>query len=233
MTLEKLTLALAGVACGCLVFLCIIVIFLWVSVKRIRHRLEELTGNGTRHLAGANNNDKEQGKRRRNSYTGEPVAKPFRVPSAVYQDPEETVTRLERETGQTGLISSECLVAPGVVGLAAAPGSFLPSFKPESCTQELDMQHPVEKTPKKSEKKIFEYVNEGYSPDCRLHSSPEESIDVEPSEPIYGNQEVFSEQPIYENTDGEEDIYQNTGELRTINNPESIRCNTMDISKVH
>lgn len=232
MTLEKLSLILAGVACGCLVLLCIIVIFLCVSVKRIRQRLEELTGNGTRHLAKGNNNDQEQG-RRGNSYTGEPVAKPPRVPSAVYQDPGETVTRLERETGQTGLISSGCLVAPGVVGLAAASGSFLPSFKPESCTQDLDMQHPVEKTPQKSEKKIFEYVNEGYSPDCRLHSSPEDSSDVEPSEPIYGNEEVFSEQPIYENTDGEEEIYQNTGELRTINNPESIRRNTMDISKVH
>jgi len=232
MTLEKLTLVLAGVACGCCVFLCIIAIFLCVSVKRIRQRLEELTGNGTRHLFRANNNDKDQGKRR-NSYSGEPVAKPPRVPSAVYQDREETVTRLERETGQTGLISSGCLVAPGVVGLAAAPGRFLPSFKSESCTQDLDMQHPVEKTPQKSEKKIFEYFNEGYSPDCRLHSSSEESNDVEPSEPIYGNQEVFSEQPIYENTDGEEEIYQNTGELRTINNPESIRRNTMDISKVH
>lgn len=232
MTLEKLSLILAGVACGCLVFLCIIIIFLCVSVKRIRQRLEELTGNGTRHLAKANKNDQEQG-RRGNSYTGEPVAKPPRVPSAVYQDPEETVTRLERETGQTGLISSGCLVTPGVVGLAAAPGSFLPSFKPESCTQDLNMQHPVEKTPQKSEKKICEYVNEGYSPDCRLHSSPEESNDVEPSEPIYGNQEVFSEQPIYANTDGEEDLYQNTGELRTINNPESILGNTMDISKVH
>lgn len=213
MTLEKVSLILAGVACGCLVFLCILVIFLCVSVKRIRQRLEELTGNGTRHLARANNNDEEQGKRR-NSYTGEPVAKPPRVPSAVYQDPEETVTRLERETGQTGVVG-------------------LPSFKPESCTQDLDTQHPVEKTPQESEKKIFEFVNEGYSPDYRLHSSSEVSNDVEPSEPIYGNQEVFSEQPIYANTDGEEEIYQNTGELRTINNPESIRCNTMDISQVH
>ena len=231
MTLEKLSLILAGVACGCLVFLCIVVIVLCVSVKRIRQRLEELTGNGTRHLAKANNNDQEQG-RRGNSYTGEPLAKP-RVPSAVYQDPGETVTRLERETGQTVLISSGCSVAPGVVGMAAAPGSFLPSFTPKSCTQDLDMQHPVEKTPQKSEKKIFEYVNEGYSPDCRLHSSPEESSDVEPSEPIYGNQEVFSEQPIYANADGEEELYQNTGELWTINNPESILGNTMDISKVH
>lgn len=213
MTLEKVSLILAAVACGCLVFLCILVIFLCVSVKRIRQRLEELTGNGTLHLARANNNDEEQGKRR-NSYTGEPVAKPPRVPSAVYQDPEETVTRLERETGQTGVVG-------------------LPSFKPKSCTQDLDTQHPVEKTPQKPEKKIFEFVNEGYSPDYRLHSSPEVSNDVEPSEPIYGNQEVFSEQPIYENTDGEEEIYQNTGELRTINNPESIRCNTMDISQVH
>lgn len=230
MTLE-VALILAGVACGCCVILCIIVICLCVSVKRIRQQLKELTGNGTRHLVRANNKDEEQGKRR-NSYTGEPVAKPPRVASAVYQDPNETVTRLERETEQTGPISSGCLIASGVVGMAAVPDNSLPPLKPENCTQDLDIQQPDENTPQKADKKIFEYVNEGYSPDYGLHSSSEESNDVEPSEPIYGNQEVFSEQPIYENTDGEEEIYQNTGELRTINNPESIRRNTMDISQV-
>lgn len=210
---EKLSLILTGVVCGCCVILCIAVTYLCVVVKRIRRKLNDLSGGGTKNLVRAIKKSKDEEKRLSAGprYIVDPQAVPQRVPSAVYQDPQETVTRMDREAGQVPISRI-----------------FPSALESTSSTQNItERAENSEQIPLQT----LQFVNEGFNADCTRDSTGERSSEAGDSQPIYGNQEVFSDEPIYENKN-DESIYQNTGELRSINNPEWARSNTMDKSQI-
>ena len=207
---DKLSLILTGVACGCCVFLCIAVTYLCVVVKRIRRKLNDLSGDGTKNLVRAIKKSKDEEKRLSTGprYIVDPQAAPQRVPSAVYQDPQETVTRMDREAGEVPIF----------------PQALEPSSSTQNITEgaEKSEQMPLQ---------TLQFVNEGFNADRTRDSTGERSSEAGDSQPIYGNQEVFLEERISENNN-DESIYQNAGELRSINNPEWARSNTLDKSQI-
>lgn len=215
---ETLFLILVCVLCGCLVLLSIVVIYLCVVVRRIRRDLKDLSNGGHIHLENASNKNKgEEGRKRMSSgnmryvVKRSPENKQHRQPSAVYSDPEETVTYLERE------------VRPQSSVFGNAP---------------LETTNSTQNTPERTqatENIPLQFVNKGFSPDAGSDPTRESFSEAGDSQSIHSNEEESPEQPIYENNNELEDgepVYQNTGELAAINNPEWKRCNTMDISEI-
>ena len=68
----------------------------------------------------------------------------------------------------------------------------------------------------------------------RQDSTRNSSSESNDAQPVYTNGEELTEQLIYENDNepSDDSTYQNTGDLAYLNNPERIRCNTMDISQI-
>lgn len=208
MDLDKLLTILMGVVGGCCVLLFVVVTYLCVAVSRIRRKLDDLSRRGSFTLE-KNGGDKET--KRISSgvrYTGEPLHKQ-RQQSAVYSEPGEPVEFLERSDGR------EIAVVVNRQALASAPST----------------QNIVEKN-REPEHVPLQFVNQGFSPEAAEDSKRGSSSDSNESQPIYSNEEA--EQGIYENNNGviDEPIYQNSGELAYINNPDLNRCHTMDISQI-
>ena len=184
--------------------------YLCFLVRRIRRELNELSRNQSVIYNDANENrkvGKDEDANKRSSahwrYTLEPgVSKPRNRPGSVSQlEPEEAVTVLE--------LTRHGKEAP-------YPGTT-------STFQEAGSSK--EETP-------LHFANGAFEPDgLRDHSSSESSSEARcVTHPIYGNEEYDNEQPIYENNEPtDEPLYQNRGELATLNNPERPRLQTMDI----
>ena len=143
-------------------------------------------------------------------YTIKPPTLPHRPKSHRYSCPDETVTVLE--------VNRE--------GHQASAQVFGPSTSTQNITE-----RPREPEPHML---ITEFVNIAYNPDTKRDSIRSSSSKSNDAQPIYANEEDLPEQPIYQNDDemNGEPIYQNTGELADSNNPELMRCKTMDISQV-
>lgn len=211
-----LSLILSGVVCGCCVLLCIVVSYLCVVVRRIRRDFSNLSKDGNIDLENALNKYKDEVQRKRVSsgprYTGEPRDRP-RQQSAVYSDPEETVTYLERGERQK-----------------------IPDFGNAQALEPTNSTRDISEKAQAPETILLQFVNAGFSPDTTRDSTGDSSSETGDSQPIYSNEEAFPDQPIYENNNNEEDddepVYQNRGELAVTNNPEWNRCNTLDISQI-
>ena len=211
--LMDLPVILTGVVCGCCGFLCIVVLYLCVMVRRIRRELNELSRDPV--YTDTNGNPgkfKDEGKNKRNSsgagrYAIDPCAagKLLNRPGSLSQlGPEEIVTvlelpRLSREIPDHGTAST---------------------FQ-EGGSSKQDA--------------ALQFVNVAFEPDgSRDHSSSGSSSEYRcHTQPIYTNEEYEDEQRIYENNEPIDDpVYQNQGDLATFNNPERPRLQTMDINDI-
>lgn len=190
-------------------------IYLCVIVRRIRRDLGNLSKSGSLVYTDANENrqikkDDKSTNRLSSSagrYTIEPgKAKPANRRSAVRTDPEETVTYLTR---------------PGEMEPSAPNPASLSTFQGVGSSQEQIALH--------------QYVNRSFEPDSshdQRDSTSDSSSEIICDPPIYSNEGLEDEQPVYENNLTEDPVYQNRGELAVRNNPERPRLQTMDITDI-
>ena len=204
---------------SCCLLLSVIIIYLCVMVRRIRRAVDELIRNKDAHfsLEDIRQNKETSDVRTRTissnlRYTGDPViGRKRKHNSSIYSEPGEPVIFLERNDSQSN-----------------AGG-----------TQQLDMEYAstiqnptvieIQATPQQIP---YQYSNKGFSSEITRDSSVRDSVSDD-SQPVYGNEEVFSdEKPPGENNNRviNEPVYQNTGELAVLNNPEWERRDTMNIS---
>lgn len=215
---DKWFLILTGLVCGCCVLLCVVVTYLCVVVRRLRRKLNDLSRARDGNIVLENESKRNTGVDVRmripsnnSRYTEDPMKRPRKHQSSLYSDPDEPVTvlRLEREVQQE---------SPNKVNTQVLePSTSTQNIMERSRTTE---EHTM----------LIEFVNLGFNPDTKRDSTSESND----AQPIYTNEEELAEQPIYQNNnemDGEP-VYQNTGELSYINNPELLRCKTMDISQI-
>lgn len=209
----ELSVILTYVVCGCCALLCVVVLYLCVTVRRIRRDLNELARNGnliyTEAVKGDNKDGKDNNSNRNRMssaaqrYTVEPShSKPANRRSAVRPDPEETITYLTRP-------GEEAPPRPATKSTAQTAGSVQENIP-------------------------LQFVNVGFDPNTTndgRSSSSSDSQEEDNPQPIYSNDD--NEQPIYENTENaiDEPIYVNRGDLADLNNPDLHRAETMDISQ--
>ena len=214
----NLTLILLGLVCfGCLL-LCGFVIYLCVMLRRIRRDVDELIRNrDANHISledmSQNKESVDVRKRTISSnlrYTGDPLMKrKRRHNSSIYSEPGEPVIFMERNDSQSNAGSNQ----------------------QRGIEHAVTIQNPteVQATPQPSS---YQYSNEGFSPESTRNSTVPDSVsDI--AQPIYGNEEVFrDEKPPGKNNNKiiNEPLYQNTGKLAVLNNPELERTYTMNIS---
>ena len=82
---------------------------------------------------------------------------------------------------------------------------------------------------------LHQYVNRSFEPDSshdQRDSTSDSSSEIICDPPIYSNEGLEDEQPVYENNLTEDPVYQNRGELAVRNNPERPRLQTMDITDI-
>jgi len=128
------------------------------------------------------------------------------------------------------------------IKLRNRPGSLVQSGPDETVTvlelPRLSQEIPDPGTASASQeagpsKEPIEFVNVAFEPDgLRDHSSSESSSEYpRDTHPIYTNTD-YDEQPEDDNSEPiDEPLYQNRGELATLNNPERPRLRTMDITE--
>ena len=213
-----LTLSLLVSVCVGVFLLCGIIIYLCVMVRRIRRDVDELIRNKNTNISLEDIRNKEAVNVRERTisgnprYTGDPVNwRKRKHNSSIYSEPGEPVIFLERNDSQSNAGS----------------------------TQQLDMEYAsaiqnptvteIQATPQQIP---YQYSNKGFSPEITRNSTVRDSVSDD-SQPVYGNEEVFSDgKPPGENNNEviNEPVYQNTGELAVLNNPEWQRTYTMNIS---
>lgn len=193
------------ILCGCCAFLCCVVVFLCITVRRIRRDLNELARNGNiiytepmeSDIKGRKDNDETNRKRMSSSanrYTVEPgQAKPPNRLSAIHIAPDETVTYLPRpgeEIAAQNDASTHETIALGCVNQSFQPGANADEGRPTTGSDN---------------------ACENDQPICPDTNGEE----------------------IYENQGLDEPIYVNRGEMADLNNPEMPdRSYTMDISEL-
>ena len=198
--------------------LCVVVTYLCVVMRRLRRKLNDLSRARDGNIVLENESKQNTGvdvRKRISSnisrYSEDPLKRQRKHPSSVYSEPGESVTvlRLEREVQQE---------SPNEVNTQV--------LEPSTSTQNI-----VERLRTTEEHTmLIEFVNRGFNPDTERDFTSQSND----GQPIYTNEEELAEQPIYQNNnemDGEP-VYQNSGELAYINNPELLRCKTMDISQI-
>lgn len=200
---NQILISLSGIACGCCALLCCVVVFLCITVRRIRRELNELARNGnliyTEPIGSdmKGRNDKGETDRKRmsssaNRYTVEPSqAKPSNRLSAIHTAPDENVTYLPRPGEEIAAQND------GSTHEAIALGYVNPSFHSDA------------------------------NADQGLPSTGNDNV-CENDQPICPD---TNGEEIYENQGMNEPIYMNRGEMADLNNPEMPeRSYTMDIS---
>ena len=191
-----------------------------MEVRRIRRKLNHLSkarGGCTvmENLDKGNTGEDARNRTPSNNvrYVEDPLKRPRKQQSSLYSDPDETVIVLKREVQQENSDSAN----------------------KQALESSTSTQHIVER-PREAEPQTMhiEFVNMGFNPDTRRDSTRNSSSESNDAQPVYANEEELTEQPIYENNNEpiDDPIYQNTGDLAHLNNPERIRCNTMDFSQI-
>lgn len=193
------------ILCGCCALLFCIVVFLCITVRRIRRDLNELARNGNIYAEPITGGMEETGikgktdmKRLSSSatrYTVEPgQPKPANRRSAIHSEPDETVTYLTR------------------------PGEETAAQNDGSTTETIALGY------------VNQAFQSGANADQGCTSTGSDGV-FENDQPIYSND--GNEQESCENGAVNEPIYGNWGDMADLNNPElPHRSYTMDIGEL-
>lgn len=193
------------ILCGCCALLFCIVVFLCITVRRIRRDLNELARNGNIYAEPITGGMEERGikgktdmKRLSSSatrYTVEPgQPKPANRRSAIHSEPDETITYLTR------------------------PGEETAAQNDGSTTETIALGY------------VNQAFQSGANADQGCTSTGSDGV-FENDQPIYSND--GNEQESCENGAVNEPIYGNRGDMADLNNPElPHRSYTMDIGEL-
>ena len=193
------------ILCGCCALLFCIVVFLCITVRRIRRDLNELARNGNIYAEPITGGMEERGikgktdmKRLSSSatrYTVEPgQPKPANRRSAIHSEPDETITYLTR------------------------PGEETTAQNDGSTTETIALGY------------VNQAFQSGANADQECTSTSSDGV-FENDQPIYSND--GNEQESCENGAVNEPIYGNWGDMADLNNPElPHRSYTMDIGEL-
>lgn len=193
------------ILCGCCALLFCIVVFLCITVRRIRRDLNELARNGNIYAEPITGGMEERGikgktdmKRLSSSatrYTVEPgQPKPANRRSAIHSEPDETITYLTR------------------------PGEETTAQNDGSTTETIALGY------------VNQAFQSGANADQGCTSTGSDGV-FENDQPIYSND--GNEQESCENGAVNEPIYGNRGDMADLNNPElPHRSYTMDIGEL-
>lgn len=184
-------------------------------VKRIRRNLDDivLRRDPTVSLEDPRECKQEDDEKNRTNsnnprYIRDPMKRKRRNNSSIYSEPDETVTYLDRE------VRTESNTDAGVIS-HLSPSQNLSGAETQASPEHVPLQ----------------FVNQGFNPDTTRNSMVKNQSEASDDLQVeYENAVEKNAHATCENNN--EPIYQNTGELASLNNPDWERCNTMAISDI-